>query len=144
MTTRYATTEPDADWKARWASSPFNPAIWSHEAVAATRALELRDRLVALGGWAVCMRDPRLASVLLAEGSDVPGADAEMRLGDPGRCHDNSATLVRHDPSLVCHYGYALSDDGMWREHSWCVKPDGGIIETTAERVAYFGAPSRD
>ena len=85
MNTRYATTEPDADWRARWATSPFNPAIWSQEAVAATRILELRDRLVSLGGWAVCVRDPRLAAVLLLKGSDTSGEGAEMRPGEPNR-----------------------------------------------------------
>ena len=42
--------------------------------------------------------------------------------------------------------GYALSDDGMWRQHSWCICDAGEeyiedsiIIETTEKRLAYFG-----
>ena len=38
--------------------------------------------------------------------------------------------------------GYALSDDGMWRQHSWCIdkRPrTTKIIETTEPRVLYFG-----
>lgn len=144
MTKRYPTNAPDADWKAAWAGAGFNPYAWRNPSAEHLRARELHDRLVGLGGWAACVRDLSLAPVLLAEGTDVTGEGAEMRLGRARECHENSAALVHEDPTLVCHYGYALSDDGMWREHSWCVKPDGGIIETTVERVAYFGAPSRD
>lgn len=141
---RYATNAPDPDWRARWATSPFNATAWGTLVGRRAEAKSLCERLIALGGWAVCVRDIALAPVLLAEGSDVPGAGAEMRRGRPSDCHENCRELVRRDPSLVWHYGYALSEDGMWREHSWCVKPDGGIIETTVGRVAYFGAPERD
>jgi hypothetical protein len=140
--TRYATKAPDPDWSDRWASAMFNPLAWGLPAGAPV--LQLHDRLTTLGGWAVCVRDKAIAPVLLAEGSDVDGSDAEMRIGRPSDCHENCRELARRDPSLVWHYGYALSDDGMWREHSWCVRPDGGIVETTVERVAYFGAPERD
>lgn len=106
--------------------------------------LELHRRLVSLGGWAVCVRDEDIAPVLLAEGSAASGAGAEMRIGRPRDCHDNCRELTRQDPALSWHHGYALSTDGMWREHSWCVRPDGGIVETTVERVAYYGVRQRD
>jgi hypothetical protein len=140
---RFETTAPDADWKARWTTAALNPLAWRKGAPGRDDALALHARLVAIGGWAACMRDVRLAPVLLAEGAIVDGAGAEMRIGRPCDCHENSAKLVRQDPSLVAHYGYALSDDGMWREHSWCVRPDGGIVETTVARVAYYGTPDR-
>lgn len=34
--------------------------------------------------------------------------------------------------------GYALSGDGLWRQHSWGVLRDG-IFETTETRLKYFG-----
>jgi hypothetical protein len=34
--------------------------------------------------------------------------------------------------------GYALSADGLWRQHSWGVRRQG-ILETTAPREKYFG-----
>lgn len=144
MTKRYPTNAPDANWMAAWADAAFNPLAWCGPSERNLATRELLARLVDLGGWAACIRDINLPAILLAEGADVSGEGAEMRIGRARECHENSAALVREDPTLVCHYGYALSDDGMWREHSWCVKPDGGIIETTQERVAYFGAPSRD
>lgn len=36
--------------------------------------------------------------------------------------------------------GYALSDDGYWRQHSsWCLSPARRLIETTVRREHYFG-----
>jgi hypothetical protein len=35
--------------------------------------------------------------------------------------------------------GFALSDDGMWRPHSWLRASSGTLIETTEQRVAYYG-----
>jgi hypothetical protein len=35
--------------------------------------------------------------------------------------------------------GYALSSDGLWRQHSWAMAGDGGVVETTEERLLYFG-----
>jgi hypothetical protein len=34
--------------------------------------------------------------------------------------------------------GYSLSDDGLWRQHSWGLRREG-ILETTVPRVKYFG-----
>ena len=164
MTKKYHTDAPDADWAGRWREAAFNPLAWDQdefrrEAMKETgerrakllefvdaipASIELHGRLVELGGWAVCMRDAGIAPLMLARGSDADGAGAEMRLGEPCQCHENCEELVEADPSLVWWYGYALSDDGMWREHSWCVRPDGGIVETTAERVAYFGTPEAE
>jgi hypothetical protein len=39
--------------------------------------------------------------------------------------------------------GYALSDDGLWRQHSWLHDTAGfrrrHTIETTERRIRYFG-----
>ena len=35
--------------------------------------------------------------------------------------------------------GYALSDDDLWRQHSWGVAVDGVVVETTVEREIYVG-----
>lgn len=35
--------------------------------------------------------------------------------------------------------GYALSPDGLWRQHSWAYGDNLMIYETTVERVMYFG-----
>lgn len=142
-TTGYETTAPDAEWQEAWKAAAFNPLTWRKDTPGLDDALKLHARLVSMGGWAACMRDVRLAPILLAEGTIASGADAEMVKGRPSDCHENCRELVSWDRTLVAHYGYALSDDGMWREHSWCVQRDGRIVETTVGRVAYFGAPDR-
>ena len=64
--------------------------------------------------------------------------------GEPTRCHDNVCEFWRDEPDrYVLATGYGLSDDGLWRPHSWLVEPqnDGPprIVETTVGRLAYFG-----
>src|SRR3954453_21146479 len=56
-------------------------------------------------------------------------------------CHRNVAKLWLRVPRRLFANGtgYALSDDGLWRQHSWGVKEDGTIVETTVVRLKYFG-----
>lgn len=48
----------------------------------------------------------------------------------------------RNEHEFAIAPGYALSIDGMWRQHSWMMLRGARsvkIIETTEKRVAYFG-----
>jgi hypothetical protein len=55
------------------------------------------------------------------------------------RCHENAATIwakdLKHTRIVT---GYALSVDGLWRQHSWVLKKDK-LYETTVSRDKYFG-----
>jgi hypothetical protein len=55
-------------------------------------------------------------------------------------CHQNIAAVWKmHRKGVVgVATGYALSDDGLWRQHSWAVLRDG-LLETTEDRRKYFG-----
>jgi hypothetical protein len=55
-------------------------------------------------------------------------------------CHENVAQLwvTKSSGLTAIGTGYALSEDGLWRQHSWGVRRDG-IVETTKVRVKYFG-----
>jgi hypothetical protein len=55
-------------------------------------------------------------------------------------CHENVARLwkAKHRGLVGVGTGYALSDDGLWRQHSWGVRRSG-ILETTKVRMKYFG-----
>jgi len=64
--------------------------------------------------------------------------------GEPSHCHDNVAELWRRGVIEHVVTGYALSDDGLWRSHSWGVRSDGYLVETTVERVRYFGVVLSD
>jgi hypothetical protein len=76
--------------------------------------------------------------VLLAGGS---ASDSHIRHvpGDLGECHRNVAVLWFDGVIESIGTGYALSDDGLWRQHSWGLASDGALVETTDERRAYVG-----
>lgn len=64
-------------------------------------------------------------------------------------CHDNAILLLAAGKVDQVKSGFALSKDGRWRFHSWCVKDcvkdsvkdsvkDKKIIETTEPRLIYL------
>jgi hypothetical protein len=63
--------------------------------------------------------------------------------GQPSACHRNAVALWRSGAAQAVGTGYALSDDGLWRKHSWACAEDGHLIETTEPRTAYFGVELR-
>jgi hypothetical protein len=106
------------------------------------RRAELERRLLDLGGTLALLflPDPSIGE-LLARGRYFPGGRALMRLGLPSCCHSNAALLpVQTDGAGRIAFGYALSPDGLWRQHSWGLTiKEGRIVETTERRVRYFG-----
>jgi hypothetical protein len=63
--------------------------------------------------------------------------------GEVSACHHNAVALWRSGDACAIGSGYALSDDGRWREHTWGVAEDGELLETTEARTAYFGVELR-
>lgn len=111
------------------------------------RAIEaLRAGLLAFGGdYVNVLGYDDAIPALLSRGQLWSGRGAAMEPGARSRCHANAARLWAADPaSTLVATGYALSEDGLWREHSWGIRVDPGspevqVIETTTPRVAYFG-----
>ena len=101
---------------------------------------ELRRRLLAIGGNRVCLQAPdRDPPALLSRGQTFPTEGVRRRRLARNQCHRSVATMWCNAPGrLRIATGYALSDDGLWRPHSWAVK-GGRVIETTERRAAYFG-----
>lgn len=100
----------------------------------------LKTVLFDFGGEAVAMNGPSSnLELILQRGKLVSGEGADFRKGNPSDCHANSGDgFVRFGNQIAT--GYALSIDGIWREHSWNVdQASGTIIETTELRIAYFG-----
>jgi hypothetical protein len=60
-------------------------------------------------------------------------------------CHQNiSAVWTKGRKGLIgIATGYALSEDGLWRQHTWGVMRDG-VLESTEERLKYFGLLLQD
>jgi hypothetical protein len=75
----------------------------------------------------------------LLTGAQVWGPDARLQLEEEVSCHENVAVLWIDGTAAEIGTGYALSDDGLWRQHSWGIAADGVVIETTEERLRYVG-----
>ena len=73
----------------------------------------------------------------LREARRISKLPVKLIKGAPNGCHKNSAKLWSEGKGKIVT-GYALSDDGLWRQHSW-VNAGNQLIETTEPRVIYFG-----
>lgn len=118
-----------------------------HEADRASlhpKMFDLRSKILEFGGEDVCfLGDDEDMDKILAYGQFWFGRNARMKKGRPSRCHANAATLwsQNRENTRICT-GYALSEDGMWRQHSWLLHikdRSNQIIETTVPRIGYFG-----
>lgn len=74
----------------------------------------------------------------LLRGAETLGRNVEWREGAPSRCHENAAHLWIRGEVEGIGTGYALSDDGLWRQHTWGVTGET-VTETTAPRERYVG-----
>ena len=124
------------------------------------RDIVLNQALLKIGGSCVDevsgnFKDCRVIDFLFEYGTEfstenlerlthTPFPDYQRDL-DPVQCHRNCLDLacyVGSGPSLYrIVYGWALSANGIWYCHSWCIKRSGpeNIVETTLPRLAYFG-----
>ena len=77
---------------------------------------------------------------LLIEAGFVMAGPVVRRTMKKSQCHRNVARiwLEKRLELIGIGTGYSLSDDGLWREHSWGLRREG-ILETTVSRVKYFG-----
>lgn len=108
---------------------------------------EFGAKLLSFGGHDTCFAhgpDEDLDK-LMTRGQLWYPKGLKMMRGENCQCHSNSARLWdanREGGKVFIATGYALSEDGMWRQHSWCiqVKPRSvNVVETTVPRTAYFG-----
>ena len=103
---------------------------------------DLVETLLSYGGEEVSVPDqePDLEEIL-ERGYYRSGRGSKRVKRMPVRCHENAALFWRANQDIVAIVtGYALSADGLWRQHSWIKDTrNDKIIETTVKRVAYFG-----
>lgn len=152
------TIAPNAEWQSRidlewWARKNISsPLFYSPPGtpLETTRKqweqfFALHQILLRLGGHETCF--PAIEEdmeAILSRGKLWPGKSKTMR-GKPCQCHRNVLRLWvlnegHHDVAVAT--GYALSKDGLWRQHSWLLYNRDGteiVIETTEKRVAYYG-----
>jgi hypothetical protein len=147
---RYPTIQPTKERRDGWSQARFNPKAHGLPPENArdywwrVGLHDLTAKLSKCAGWAMVATNITTLPYMITEGFLLDGEDAVMEIGAPSACHDNASRLTRlNSEKMVLMTGYALSDDGMWRSHSWCLssEDDGSftIIETTVPRLAYFG-----
>lgn len=131
------TRSPDRKWR-----KLLNERGFTRRYPFANLELEpLKKKLLSIGGWAVVL--PNIESDfknILERGQRFSGR-SQIFLGEPCQCHSNSADLwMQNRNKIQICTGYALSRDGVWRQHSWCYHIENKIvIETTMKRAQYFG-----
>jgi len=109
----------------------------------------LHKLLLSIGGNETCFpsMEEDMQSIL-TRGRFYPGK-SRMMVGRPSQCHANSCELWQNNRKqfqVNIATGYALSSDGLWRQHSWLIhryqtrtQSRMRLIETTVKRLAYFG-----
>jgi hypothetical protein len=138
----FDTIPMDADWKERLNES--NAGYLKHR-----QNRTLNERLLSFGGEGVALNLPDDdTDKILSRGEilDGRGRNAYMFKGEAIHCHSNSCNLWEQNKGrLIIYTGWALSDDGCWREHTWLWdKSKNKIVETTERRVAYYGYAMTD
>ena len=127
------TKKPDSSWLRRARKAGVTK-------LTGNKSCPLKKLLLDIGGWAAII--PHVEHDLekiLERGRRFPGKSKTMK-GRPSQCHSNSAACWDENKELckICT-GYALSRDGVWRQHSWVQTNNGVVVETTEKRVQYFG-----
>jgi hypothetical protein len=76
----------------------------------------------------------------LLEAGFLMSGPITLKIMKSSMCHQNVASVWkgRRFGIVGVATGYALSDDGLWRQHSWGVLRNG-VLETTEARLKYFG-----
>lgn len=71
----------------------------------------------------------------------IPGDNIKLYPMERGDCHNNVRMmfLLNTNMKMKTYTGYGLSDDGLWRFHSWISDENDNIVETTDKRLIYIG-----
>lgn len=103
---------------------------------------ELEQKLLSMGGKELVYMPslPQIIRAIIDEGQVFDTLPVELVKGKPSHCHENvDALWLKGKGKYRSAHGYGLSEDGLWRQHSWLVKKNGIIVETTVVRKMYYG-----
>jgi hypothetical protein len=117
--------------------------VWAEANQAAIASL--KAKLFTIGGDKISPQPCPFVSEIASHGVLVE-LPIKLRQMDGNRCHHNVASLweqrKKHSRLKAIATGYALSEDGMWRWHTWGLAATH-ILEATAVRLQYFGIHGR-
>jgi len=139
------TDKPDNEWVSRLE----NKNCLLDQTDANPHRQQLKHVLKTAGFAVIIDDEDETIDCMLTRGEFIEPKEAKYVAGYPNQCHYNSACYWSNN-SDICSLmtGYALSSDGMWRQHSWCLlqkdpRSDKSIkdtvVETTAHRLLYYG-----
>jgi hypothetical protein len=101
----------------------------------------LKALLLRFGGdFLVAPPRPDQDVPLLLENGFLTSGPITTKAMKSSSCHQNVASLWANKKHGIVGIatGYALSNDGLWRQHSWGILRHG-VLETTEARMKYFG-----
>ena len=98
---------------------------------------QLRKKLLSFGGKEIVPREEPDLSKIVKRGKLFKNKAKLTKLRMIS-CHTNAVELYATKGYKIAT-GWALSDDGLWRQHSWCIDSGNNIVETTKRRKKYFG-----
>jgi hypothetical protein len=101
----------------------------------------LKDLLLRFGGeFLVAPPKPDPDVPMLLEQGFLTSGPIKLNVMQSSSYHKNVAWVwsKREFGIVGIATGYALSEDGLWRQHSWGILRDG-VLETTEARLKYFG-----
>jgi hypothetical protein len=101
----------------------------------------LKTLLLGLGGtYIVAPSKPDPDVPALIESGFVMGGFATLKRLAASACHQNVSAIwsARKHGIIGIGTGYALTEDGLWRQHTWGLLREG-LLETTEMRLKYFG-----
>ena len=99
--------------------------------------VSLKKKLLSLGGDLVVADYEEDLFNILKRGILWNKTDKYVS-GMTSQCHHNTANLYMKEKIDQIVTGYALSSDGLWRQHSWGLLKNK-TVETTERRIKYFG-----
>ena len=97
----------------------------------------LKKKLLSIGGDLVVANYEEDLLDILKRGTLWNKTDKYVP-GMTSQCHHNTANLYMKEKIDQIVTGYALSSDGLWRQHSWGLLKNK-TVETTERRIKYFG-----
>lgn len=133
------TKKPDQEWR-----NLLNAKGFTKNYPFKNKRLEpIKQKLLRMGGWAVCLPDSLGDLDEYFNRGLKLGGKSTLKAGRPSNCHANSVELwIDSKEKIKICTGFALSEDGVWRVHTWGVQKASDkikIFETTERRVLYYG-----
>lgn len=146
---KIATTPMRHDWKKHLDSKWWGTGFKGEIDEACKLMIPLRDRLLSFGGEEACFVYANSDVEELMKRGQLWYGDRVVKMrGEPERCRESSIRFwyqnrkVDNGNGIRYASGYALSDDGMWRQHFWCIQVNekgNKILEVAEKRKLYFG-----